>query len=353
MSERRSELCSQYIKIFIVVSSYWIVSIVTVFVNKRLLSSKEVALEAPLFITWFQCVVSFLICFAFSSTGGIPKVFAFPKGTPWNVDACKKVIPLSLMFTLMIATNNLCLKYVGVPFYYVGRSLTTVFNVVFSWLLLRQTTSYKCISCCAFIIFGFYLGVDQENLLGSLSVIGTIYGVVGSIMLSLYSIYTKKVLPHVNQEVWLLSYYNNAYSIFLFLPLIAINGELPELWNFKNIGSFFFWTQMIIGGVCGFAIGYVTSLQIKVTSPLTHNISGTAKACAQTVIATQWYQESKNVLWWTSNVIVLLSSAFYARFKQQEMVDNAKKPVPEEKRSLEDLRPEEIMLTSVQSYREN
>lgn len=30
----------------------------------------------------------------------------------------------------MIAFNNLCLKYVGVSFYYVGRSLTTVFNVV-------------------------------------------------------------------------------------------------------------------------------------------------------------------------------------------------------------------------------
>ena len=42
---------------------------------------------------------------------------------------------------------------------------------------------------------------------------------------------------------------------------------------------------------CRFAIGYVTGLQIKVTSPLTHNISGTAKAAAQTVLATQWFQE--------------------------------------------------------------
>ena len=35
----------------------------------------------------------------------------------------------------------------------------------------------------------------------------------------------------------------------------------------------------------------MTGLQIKVTSPLTHNISGTAKAAAQTVLATQWFQE--------------------------------------------------------------
>lgn len=71
----------------------------------------------------------------------------------------------------MIATNNMCLKYVGVPFYYIGRSLTTVFNVIFSYILLGQKTSNSCMMCCAFIIFGFYLGVDQENLLGKFFVL--------------------------------------------------------------------------------------------------------------------------------------------------------------------------------------
>ncbi|XP_064073777.1 GDP-fucose transporter 1 [Vanessa tameamea] len=334
MKDRQSDLCSKYIKIFIVVSCYWIVSIATVFVNKSLLSSQSVNLEAPLFITWFQCVVSFTICFTLSKTGGIPGIFNFPIGTPWSKDIVGKVIPLSIMFTLMIATNNLCLKYVGVSFYYIGRSLTTVFNVIFSWILLRQVTSHRCVLCCGFIIFGFYLGVDQEHLLGSFSLIGTIYGVVGSLMLSLYSIYTKKILPIVNQEVWLLSYYNNAYSIILFLPLIVLNGEVDVLLNYNNFNSTYFWIQMVIGGFCGFAIGYVTSMQIKVTSPLTHNISGTAKACAQTVIATQWYNESKNCLWWTSNIIVLASSALYARFKQVEMEKNSRKLIPEEEKSL-------------------
>ncbi|XP_013141709.1 PREDICTED: GDP-fucose transporter 1 [Papilio polytes] len=334
MKEHQGDLCSRYIKIFIVVSCYWVVSIATVFVNKTLLSSDSVSLDAPLFITWFQCVVSFTICFTLSKTGGIPGVFNFPKGSPWNLEVVKKVIPLSIMFTLMIATNNMCLKYVGVAFYYIGRSLTTVFNVLLSWLLLRQSTSLRCVLCCTFIIFGFYLGVDQENLLGSFSLLGTIYGVIGSFMLSLYSIFTKKVLPSVNQEVWLLSYYNNAYSIILFLPLIVINGEVGVLVQYTGFDSTFFWVQMVIGGVCGFAIGYVTSLQIKVTSPLTHNISGTAKACAQTVLATQWYNETKNYLWWSSNLIVLGSSAMYARFKQIEMEENSRKPVPEEKKSL-------------------
>ncbi len=55
------------------------------------------------------------------------------------------------------------------------------------------------------------------------------------------------------------------------------------------------------------------------TSPLTHNISGTAKAAAQTVIATQVNAEVKTPMWWLSNVLVLLGSAAYARVKQLEM----------------------------------
>lgn len=67
------------------------ISIATVFVNKSLLSSQSVALEAPLFITWFQCIISFTICFTLSRTGGIPGIFSFPKGTPWSKEVVGKV----------------------------------------------------------------------------------------------------------------------------------------------------------------------------------------------------------------------------------------------------------------------
>merc|ERR550517_1691699 len=73
---------------------------------------------------------------------------------------------------------------------------------------------------------------------------------------------------------------------------------------------------MTLGGIFGFGIGYVTGLQIKATSPLTHNISGTAKAAAQTVLATHWFHEVKPWLWWFSNAVVLAGSLMYARVRQ-------------------------------------
>jgi GDP-fucose transporter C1 len=86
-------------------------------------------------------------------------------------------------------------------------------------------------------------------------------------------------------------------------------------------------------------------MQIEYTSPLTHNISGTAKvmgaavatvtsqpnnphtplspippqACAQTILALYLRQESRNATWWMSNFLVLGGSMGYAMVKQAEM----------------------------------
>uniref|UniRef100_A0A1B6ECK3 Sugar phosphate transporter domain-containing protein n=1 Tax=Clastoptera arizonana TaxID=38151 RepID=A0A1B6ECK3_9HEMI len=165
-----NSLFSKYLQIISVVALYWFVSIVTVFINKALLSNNEVSLEAPLFIAWFQCLVSTIICFILSSLGKCyPTVFNVPSGTPLRLEVIKKLLPLSILFAAMISFNNLCLKYVGVAFYYIGRSLTTVFNVIFTYLILGQTTSFPSIMCCLIIIAGFWLGVDQENDTGDIS----------------------------------------------------------------------------------------------------------------------------------------------------------------------------------------
>jgi GDP-fucose transporter C1 len=71
------------------------------------------------------------------------------------------------MFVGMIAFNNLCLKYVSVSFYMVVRSLTTVFNVLLTYLFFGERTSMKAMFCCLMIIAGFLLGIDQEKGLGT------------------------------------------------------------------------------------------------------------------------------------------------------------------------------------------
>lgn len=93
LTETSDSLFTKYVKIAAVVALYWyvlntcysnncslqfypatfksklcqfvfyrFVSIITVFVNKALLSGDDVKLDAPLFVTWVQCIVSVVIC---------------------------------------------------------------------------------------------------------------------------------------------------------------------------------------------------------------------------------------------------------------------------------------------------
>jgi len=318
MTGNSGSLAKRYTRIVSVVALYWFVSITLVFLNKSLLSGST-SVDAPLFITCFQCTVTAAACYAIVS---LPPNFGENLACGQitiSLETLKKVLPLSVVFVAMITFNNLCLKNVGVSFYYIGRSLTTVFNVAFTYLILGQKTSMRAIFCCFVIILGFWLGVDQENDSGSLSMSGTVYGVLASVFVSLYAIYIKRILPVVDNNVWLLTFYNNVNAMLLFVPMMIVFGEFPVILAFEGLFSPTFWFLMTLGGVFGCGIGYVTGLQVKVTSPLTHNISGTAKAAAQTVIATHVNAEIKSFTWWLSNAVVLCGSAAYARVRQLEM----------------------------------
>nr|XP_060620087.1 GDP-fucose transporter 1 [Anolis sagrei ordinatus] len=317
------------LRIATVVSLYWFTSITMVFLNKYLLGSPSLGLDAPLFVTFFQCLVTVLLCKAMGLLAGLcPRgCLDFPS-IRLDLKVSRSVLPLSVVFIGMITFNNLCLKHVGVAFYNVGRSLTTVFNVMLSYLLLKQTTSLPALLACGAIIGGFWLGIDQEGAEGTLSWSGIIFGILASLCVSLNAIYTKKVLPAVDGSIWRLTFYNNLNACVLFLPLILLSNDYYTIYYFDKLGSSTFWGMMTLSGVFGFAIGYVTGLQIKFTSPLTHNVSGTAKACAQTVLAVCYYEETKSFLWWTSNMMVLGGSFAYTWVKGVEMKKVQAEPPP-------------------------
>jgi solute carrier family 35 (GDP-fucose transporter), member C1 len=89
----------------------------------------------------------------------------------------------------------------------------------------------------------------------------------------------------VDGDKSLLLYYNNVNGSILFLPLVVL-FELPLLEEHASkLFSPQFWFALVVTGIMGYAIGLVTVMQVKYTSPLTHNISGTAKAAAQSLLA--------------------------------------------------------------------
>lgn len=138
------------VRIAAVVALYWFVSITMVFLNNYLLDNRE--LDAPLFVTFYQCLVTVGLCWVLQLLSRFcPGFIDFPS-VRFDLKTSREVLPLSVVFISMITFNNLCLKYVGVAFYTVGRSLSTVFNVLSTYIILKQTTSYRALTCCGIIL---------------------------------------------------------------------------------------------------------------------------------------------------------------------------------------------------------
>eukprot|EP00048_Salpingoeca_helianthica_P023493 m.24731 g.24731 ORF g.24731 m.24731 type:complete len:330 (+) comp8747_c0_seq1:43-1032(+) len=322
MAPSDNALWQTSVKIAGVVTLYWFVSISMVFLNKHLLSG--VSFTAPLFVTWLQCVVAVVFCFIVGHLRQTTSLLSSFPAFEYNIALATKILPLSLVFVGMITFNNLCLQYLGVAFYNVGRSLTTVFNVVLTYVSLGQSTSVACLSMCGVIICGFFLGVDQEGSSGDLSYLGVLYGVLASLCVALNAIYIKKILPLVDDDMWRLTAYNNINAAILFMPAMFLNNEVSVVLAAPEMTSSTYWLYAIVAGLFGIAIGIVTMWQIQVTSPLTHNISGTAKACAQTILALSIAGEARSTMWWLSNALVLGGSMGYTHFRRLEMIEQSK-----------------------------
>jgi GDP-fucose transporter C1 len=87
------------------------------------------SIDAPLFMTWYQCMVTVLILWLLGRLGASAKPDSFFKQFPVitiSASTAYSVIQLSLVFVGMVTFNNLCLKYVEVSFYNVARALTAV-----------------------------------------------------------------------------------------------------------------------------------------------------------------------------------------------------------------------------------
>jgi len=263
--------------IALVVGFYWVCSMSVVFLNKYIFTYAEYEFPFPLFVTWFQLIVALvlLISIGFSPITIIPP-FEFKLSIALNI------LPLTAIYVGMLAFNNLCLAFVEVSYYQVARSLTIIFNIIFTYIILKSKTSVAAIMACAVVFFGFILGSYGES---HFSYSGLFFGVCSSIFVALYGIFVKKKLQVVDNNEWRLLHYNTTLAIVLLFPIVFFSGEIEEIrsvYFIKNIG---FWFIMIITGVTGFLINIATFLQIKFTTPLTSTISGTAKACTQTVLS--------------------------------------------------------------------
>ena len=158
----------------------------------------------------------------------------------------------------------------------VARSLSIVFNILFTYILLGKDTSMSALFSCVIVLAGFFVGAYGEI---NFSWEGIFYGVSSSCFVALYGIYVKKKLLIVDNNEWRLLHYNTFLATIVLFPLVWLSGEFsfldaPEI---HFLGDLYFWGIMTVTAIAGFLINIAIFLQIKFTTPLTNTISGTAK----------------------------------------------------------------------------
>ena len=136
------------------------------------------------------------------------------------------------------------------------------------------------------------------------------------------------LFPSSAYSIYSSTFYNNMNASFLFLPLIIyFEGDIIKQ-SGERLVSGAFWSAMSVAGFFGFSIGIVTVLQIKATSPLTHNISGTAKAAVQSLMAFYIWGNEWTLLGVLGIFTVLGGSLLYTFVKMGENALNAPPPPP-------------------------
>lgn len=266
------------------ITLYMMVSISIVLFNYKVFSE---IIEYPILVSWFQqllgLVIFHLLKMNESRLGFCLKEFAHFESFEWGVG--KYMVPLAFSFIGMVSLSNICLKHVLVSTYQVARSTTILFNLLLSYVILKQKLSVTTVMSCIIVMVGFILGAFDSR---TLNANGMVFGVFSSIIQSFYSVLVKKQLSMVNNNQIQLLYYQLYLSSVMFVPILIITGEIGYLYTIFNFDQGVLRTCLalsclIISGVLSVAINVSTFQLIKRTNSITFNVVALLKSCIQSI----------------------------------------------------------------------
>eukprot|EP00921_Rhytidocystis_pertsovi_P004390 GHVQ01007648.1.p1 GENE.GHVQ01007648.1~~GHVQ01007648.1.p1 ORF type:complete len:551 (-),score=109.81 GHVQ01007648.1:361-2013(-) len=307
---------------------YSCVSLGIVFLNRKIFSD---SFQFPVFVSWLQQVVGLGAFQLLSILSSNFKAFSclrdlFPRVT-LERSKLRAIAPLSMAFVGMIGFSNTCLKYVQVSTYQVARALTLLFNLILSKLILKTYISRNSAVACGVVMSGFVVGsMDPETL----SMIGVVTGIVSSVFQAFYMVQIKRSLIYLNNDQNVLLCYNLFMSAIMFFPMIFIAGEGGFIYELPISPSderlWVVWSLLISSGMLGILLTMATYWCVRVTSPVTFNVVGYAKACLQSLGGIVLLGDLVTAKSLSGILLTLVGSFYYSHVKMTEKPAAATQP---------------------------
>ena len=102
-----------------------------------------------------------------------------------------------------------------------------------------------------------------------------------------------------------------------------VTGDLTEALNSPHLSDSRFILILIVSSILGYLINVATFLQIHVTSSLTHTISGTCKACVQSLLGGLVFGDKLDAISVIGTFISIFGSMAYTIVKGRESAPKA------------------------------
>ena len=295
------------------IAFYMGISMGLILVNRFLFIDKSEP-SSSIFVSWYQFVVADVLIIAFSGCCSESEYCGYFPVMNLHLDLAIKVLPLSLAYLFMIATNNLTLQHLSVGSYQIVRSLSVLFNIALRKMLYGETTSIPVTLCCVFIVIGFALGAAGDV---TMTVRGLVFGLLSSVFAALYAILVKTTLGYLEGNEFLLLQYNTNLALVFLTPYVLFNSEVNSMYKCYSMR---YWVVQTLAGIGGFVLNLSIFWHIKYTSSLTHNLVGTVKSCMQTAIAYLLFPtyEKYGVAKIIGFFVIVVSSMVYGILKNKE-----------------------------------
>eukprot|EP01138_Halocafeteria_seosinensis_P011733 gb/GECG01011991.1/.p1 GENE.gb/GECG01011991.1/~~gb/GECG01011991.1/.p1 ORF type:complete len:356 (+),score=32.42 gb/GECG01011991.1/:1-1068(+) len=310
--------------------SYGVVSIAVSLTYKMVLSSFH--FEAEFVLLACQQILGIGFCAFAKSFLHNSEVIQIPDVELQTFQLC---IPIGILFVLNMGLGFYAIRLCDVPMFLTIRRTTTVFTLLFEYILLGKKASCRIIGAVGIIVGGAI--VAGWNTLNT-EYLGYLLTICNNVLSALYLNVNRKFGDETGVKGFGLLFYNALIAVPFSLILAYILGEVEYIAAFPELLNPAFLASLFLSSVLGILMTYMVLLCISVNSPLVTSITGNVKDVVSTVLGALFFGFHATVM----NLAGLAISFFgagmftYAKFHERGQQNSGKRTDNDEEKETND-----------------
>jgi GDP-fucose transporter C1 len=288
--------------------------------------SALLALPAPLLLLLVESFITMLMILAGHRLG-----YYKLKTLDHHVSTIVSLRWLILAKLMSSITRSYCMEAVDGTVFNLVRGLVLPFAVGLSAVFLTPPTRTSLLPI-AFICVGFYMGTMSDHT--EISDVGGAYGLAIGVLSSFFAALDLTVTKSTLEEYSLydLLYVTNMAAVVATLPMILLGTEYTDHLVISSMTyedraamrSFLF--KAFVCGVFTFFGATLALVQLKLTSPTTHQITTGARGVLQSILSVWILGERLEKPQMVSILVITAGTIWYAYIKEREFRIHERSP---------------------------